>query len=96
MERSTGLQVAVKAVHTDWLDRRRAAFLRREVEIHREVSSHPFVVPLRGVFNDPEACYIVEELAEGGSLLEYLHSRASMETEKEVQYAIKIQLAQFA
>lgn len=90
MERASGREVAVKAVDTDtggWrLDRHRRhlAFLRAEISVHREVSGHPFVVELLGVFEDPEACYIVEELAEGGSLLDHLHSRASMGTEGEV------------
>ena len=76
--------MAVKAIHTEWLDRRRLAFLQAEIDIHREVSPHPFVVRLLGVFNDPEACFIVQELAHGGSLLEHLHSRDTMETEEEV------------
>lgn len=92
VERATGREVAVKAVDTDttgWrLDRdrwhRHLAFLRAEISVHREVSGHPFVVELLGVFEDPEACFIVEELAEGGSLLDHLHSRASMGTEGEV------------
>lgn len=89
MERATGREVAVKAVDTDttgWLDRdlRHLAFLRAEISVHREVSGHLFVVDLLGVFEDPEACFIVEELAKGGSLLDHLHSRASMGTEGEV------------
>lgn len=84
VERTTGLQFAVKAIHNDWLDRRRVEFLRAEIDIHREASSHPYVVPMLGVFYDPEACYIVQELAQGGSLLEHLHSRESMGTEGEV------------
>lgn len=88
MERSTGRQVAVKAIHTDWLDRRRLEFLHAEIDIHQEVSSHPFVVRLLGVFDDPEACFIVQELAQGGSLLEHLHSRESMGTEGEVRTAL--------
>lgn len=84
VERITGRQVAVKAIHTDWLDKRRVEFLRAEIDIHREVSSHPYVVRLLGVFDDPEASYIVQELAPGGSLLEHLHSRERMGTEREV------------
>lgn len=89
VERATGREVAVKAVNTDtggWLDRgrRHLAFLREEISVHQEVSGHPFVVDLVGVFEDPEACYIVEELADGGSLLDHLHSRESMGTEGEV------------
>lgn len=84
IERATGREVAVKAIHTDWLDRRRLSFLRAEIDIHQEVSRHPFVVQLLGVFDDPEACFIVQELAHGGSLLEHLHSRDSMGTEGEV------------
>lgn len=76
--------MAVKTIDTDWLDRRRLAFLKAEIEIHREVSSHPYVVRLLGVYDDPEAFCLVEELAQGRSLLDHLHSRESMETEKEV------------
>lgn len=91
MERATGRGVAVKAIRTEtggWLDRRdyrHLAFLLAEISVHREVSTHPFVVDLLGVFEDPEACFIVEELARGGSLLDHLHSRASMGTEGEVR-----------
>lgn len=85
VERATGNLVAVKAIHTDWLDRRRVEFLRAEIDIHNEVSRHPFVVRLLGVFDDSEAQFIVQELAEGGSLLDHLHSRSSMETEAEVR-----------
>lgn len=85
VERATGNLVAVKAIHTDWLDRRRVEFLRAEIDIHNEVSRHPFVVRLLGVFDDSEAQFIVQELAEGGSLLDHLHSRESMETEAEVR-----------
>lgn len=89
VERASGREVAVKVIHTDtagWLDRdtRHLAFLRAEILIHREVSGHPFVVDLLGVFEDPEACFIVEELAKGGSLLHHMHSRASLGTEGEV------------
>eukprot|EP00752_Nemacystus_decipiens_P010259 g9143.t1 len=94
VERATGREVAVKAVDTDttgWLDRdrRHLAFLRAEISIHHEVSAHPFVVDLLGVFQDPEACFIVEELAKGGSLLDHLHSRASMGTEGEVRLLLR-------
>ncbi|CBN78657.1 myosin light chain kinase [Ectocarpus siliculosus] len=94
VERATGREVAVKAVNTDtggWLDRdrRHLAFLREEISVHQEVSGHPFVVDLLGVFEDPEACYIVEELAHGGSLLDHLHSRASMGTEGEVRLLLR-------
>lgn len=84
MERGTGRKVAVKAIHTDWLDRRRLEFLRAEIEIHQQVSVHPCIVRLLGVYDDPEACYIVEELAEGGSLLAHLHTRSTIGTEDEV------------
>ncbi|CAM9538960.1 unnamed protein product [Ectocarpus sp. 13 AM-2016] len=94
VERATGREVAVKAINTDtgsWLDRdrRHLAFLREEISVHQEVSGHPFVVDLLGVFDDPEACYIVEELAHGGSLLDHLHSRASMGTEGEVRLLLR-------
>lgn len=84
VERATGRRVAAKAIHTDWLDRRRLEFLEAEIEIHHEVSVHPFIVSLLGVYNDPEACFIVEELAQGGSLLAHLHTRSTMGTEAEV------------
>lgn len=84
VERATGRRVAVKAVHTDWLDRRRLEFLRAEIEIHQEVSVHPYIVRLLGFYDDPEACFIVEEVAEGGSLLAHLHARSTMGTEREV------------
>lgn len=93
VERATGRQVAVKAVHTDWLDRRRLEFLRAEIEIHQQVSVHPFIVRLLGVYDDPEACYIVEELAEGGSLLAHLHTRSTMGTEDEVCILLKAALS---
>lgn len=85
----------MKVIHTDtagWLDRdtRHLAFLRAEILIHREVSGHPFVVDLLGVFEDPEACFIVEELAKGGSLLDHMHSRASLGTEGEVNSAAAV------
>lgn len=83
IERTTGEEVAVKAIHTDWLDHRRLEFLRAEIDIHQEVSAHPFVVRLLGVYDDPEACFIVEELAQGGSLLAHLHARSTMGTEDE-------------
>ncbi|CAM9812816.1 unnamed protein product [Hapterophycus canaliculatus] len=94
VERDSGLEVAVKAIHTEtsgWLDRdtRRLAFLRAEILIHREVSGHPFVVDLLGVFEDPEACFIVEELAKGASLLDHMHSRASLGTEGEARLLMR-------
>eukprot|EP00903_Cladosiphon_okamuranus_P009497 g9049.t1 len=94
VERATGREVAVKAIDTDtmgWLDRdlRHLEFLRAEISIHREVSGHPFVVDLLGVFEDPEACFIVEELAKGGSLLDHMHSRTSMGTEGEVRLLLR-------
>ncbi|CAB1121050.1 unnamed protein product [Ectocarpus sp. CCAP 1310/34] len=94
VERATGREVAVKAVNTDtggWpdRDRRHLSFLREEISVHQEVSGHPFVVDLLGVFEDPEACYIVEELAHGGSLLDHMHSRASMGTEGEVRLLLR-------
>ncbi|CAM9303298.1 unnamed protein product [Scytosiphon promiscuus] len=94
IERESGRQVAVKVIHTDtagWLDRHRRhlAFLRAEIFIHQEVSGHPFVVDLLGVFEDPEGCFIVEELAKGGSLLDHMHSRASLGTEGEVRLLLR-------
>lgn len=88
VERATGHHVAVKAIHTDWLDRRRLDFLRAEIDIHQEVSVHPFVVRLLGIYDDLEACYIVEELAEGGSLLAHLHARSTMGSEDEVLFTL--------
>ncbi|CAM9922951.1 unnamed protein product [Pylaiella littoralis] len=99
VERATGRGVAVKAIRTDtgsYLDRRNRrhlAFLQAEISVHQEVSRHPFVVDLLGVFEDPEACFIVEELARGGSLLDHLHSRTSMGTEGEVRSLLRRLLA---
>ncbi|CAM9213367.1 unnamed protein product, partial [Discosporangium mesarthrocarpum] len=85
INRFTGVAVAVKAIATDRLDRRRLEFLRREIAILREVSSHPFIVRLLGVFEDAEGCFIVQELAEGGNLLSLIHGRTSLYTEEEVR-----------
>ena len=52
-------QVAVKVILKPSKSSKRTLFLRREIEFHRRMSSHPHVVTMHRVFSDACFVYIV-------------------------------------
>lgn len=58
--------------------------LEREVRFQRELV-HPCIVGLSGVYRDNDSCFVVQDLAMGGNLLEFLRLRKSLESEANVR-----------
>lgn len=67
--RQTGARRAIKSVDKVVASKTRSDFLRRELDILRQLD-HPNVLRLYEAFEDAEAIYLVLELCEGGDLLE--------------------------
>jgi len=67
--RQTGARRAVKSVDKLIVAKTRGDFLRRELDILRQLD-HPNVLRLYEAFEDASAIYLVLELCEGGDLLE--------------------------
>lgn len=63
--------------------------LRREVEIQSRLN-HPNIIQLYGYFQDSESVWLVQELAEGGCLYDYLSQKGTlpMETIRPLAYQL--------
>jgi calcium-dependent protein kinase len=67
--RQTGARRAVKSVDKMIVAKTRSDFLRRELDILRQLD-HPNILRLYEAFEDHDAIFLVLELCEGGDLLE--------------------------
>ena len=68
--------IAVKVIVKPSKNSSRASYLRREIDHHRRMSSHPHVVTLRRVFSDACFLYIVLDYIPGGDMWRAIQDRA--------------------
>ena len=68
----------------DW---KRAA---REIRILKRLKNHPAIIHLYDVVCVPEEVYLVQELAQGGSLLDYVRSRKTIPEEQALHFFLQI------
>lgn len=80
--RQTGARRAVKSVDKLIVAKARGDFLRRELDILRQLD-HPNVLRLYEAFEDANAIYLVLELCEGGDLLERVATTNAQMPERE-------------
>lgn len=80
--RQTGARRAVKSVDKLIVAKTRGDFLRRELDILRQLD-HPNVLRLYEAFEDDSAIYLVLELCEGGDMLERVATPREQMPERE-------------
>lgn len=75
--------------------------VRREVEIMRNLPSHPNIVKYKDVYEDKEAVYLVMELCQGGELFDrivarkHYNERGAAATTKTILEVVKVCLFTF-
>jgi Protein kinase domain len=77
------VQTAVKSPH-DW---KRAA---REIRILKRLKNHPAIIHLYDVISLPEEIHLVQELAQGGSLLDYVRERKTISEEAALRFFLQV------
>lgn len=78
-----GVQAALKQPH-DW---RRVG---REVRILKRLKNSPAIIHLYEVLSLPTKIYLIQELAEGGSLLDYVRQRKRLTEDEALRIFLQI------
>lgn len=82
IEKDSKVPVALKEIKKKLINKHNFIHqLRREVEIQSRLD-HPNIVKLYGYFKDPHSVWLVQELAEGGSLYEYLQKQGTLKVDQ--------------
>jgi serine/threonine protein kinase len=78
VEKDTKVEVAIKQIKKKFILKHNFVHqLRREIEIQSRLN-HPNIVRLYGYFKDPQSVWLVQELAECGTLYEYLQKKGTL------------------
>eukprot|EP00250_Pteridium_aquilinum_P005248 c15373_g1_i1 orf=521-2083(-) len=90
VERATGLEFACKSIKkSKLLSRDDVEDVRREIRIMHHLSGNPYIVSIRGAFEDPFFVYLVMELCTGGELFDHIIQRGHY-SEREAALLIKV------
>lgn len=89
VEKKSGLAVVLKCISKEAvMHQERMQALRHEITMHhRATRLSPYILQLYGFFWDNLHIFLVSEWAEGGSLLQYLHTRGESMLTEEMEVA---------
>lgn len=62
----------------------------REIRILRRLKNHPAIIHMYDVITLPSSVYVIQELAHGGSLLDFVRSRKRIPEETALRFFLQI------
>jgi 5'-AMP-activated protein kinase, catalytic alpha subunit len=77
------VQAAAKSPH-DWKR------VGREIRILKRLKNHPAIIHVYDIITLPSEVYVVQELAQGGSLLDFVRSRKRLTEETSLRFFLQV------